>query len=252
MIVLLTNDDGYQAEGLRALTEAFTAAADFSPYVVAPDRERSATSHAITMHKPLIVNELCKEGCATWVVSGTPADCVKLAVEALLPKKPALVISGINRGANLGNDILYSGTVSAAIEGTLLSIPSVAISLCSRDSGDFSVAAAFGVRLARLVVANGLPPSTLLNVNVPGIPADRIRGVRVTCLGTRRYQNVFDRRVDPRGRVYYWMAGDACDEEESEDTDVAATLCGYISLTPVKIDLTAREFVEELKGWNLE
>ncbi|BAF59578.1 MAG: 5'/3'-nucleotidase SurE [Pelotomaculum sp.] len=244
MRILISNDDGIQAEGINALRACLQEQNEI--YIVAPDRERSATGHKITMHRPLRVKEWHYPEAKTvgWAVDGTPADCVKLGLEALLPAPPDLVISGINLGPNLGTDVLYSGTVSAAIEGIINGIPAIAVSLASYDYRDFSFS---GKLIKELVSAfgNRLPDKTLLNINVPpGKPC----GIKVTRLGNRRYINIFDKRTDPRGRVYYWMAGEPFDlDEDDPDTDVWAVKEGYVSITPVHFDLTDYKIMERLK-----
>ncbi len=246
MLVLVSNDDGIHAEGIKELIRALQEDKNNTVYVVAPDRERSATGHKITMHRPLRVKDwdfgdLKASG---WAVDGTPADCVKLGLEALLPEPPDIVISGINQGPNLGTDVLYSGTVSAAIEGIINGIPAVAISLASYEYKNFSHAATFIKKLLP-VIEKALPPKTLLNINVPPC---RPKGIKVTRLGHRRYVNIFDRRVDPRGRVYFWMAGEPFDvDEDDPQTDLWAIKEGYISITPVHFDLTNFNFISRLK-----
>lgn len=242
--LLITNDDGIYAEGIQVLCQALTELQDSRGYsltVVAPNHEQSAVGHAITMHRPLRVDKvrfLHNPGLRGFSINGTPSDCVKLAVEAILPEPPELVISGINRGANLGTDVVYSGTVSAAVEGIILGIPAVAVSLTEGDTDDFTAAARFICDLVPYLLAEPLPPGTLLNVNVPQESAGGIKGVRVTRLGRRRYRNTFEERTDPRGRSYYWLAGELVEEEEDPDTDVTAILQGYISITPVHFNLT--------------
>lgn len=248
--ILLTNDDGIFAEGLGVLRKALEGFAEL--YVIAPDRERSATGHSITVHRPLRVREagFRSERVRGWVVDGTPADCVKLGLEALLPEKPDLLIAGINLGPNLGTDVLYSGTVSAAIEGIINGIPSVAVSLATHEEPDFSHAVGFVKSFLPEFTRQAVPTGTLLNINVPpGIP----RGVRATKLGNIRYINVIDRRTDPRGRVYFWMAGEPLEDVNGNDadTDVRAVKEGYISITPVHYDLTDYLFMEKLKEWSL-
>ncbi|NLI13677.1 5'/3'-nucleotidase SurE [Pelotomaculum propionicicum] len=244
MRILLSNDDGIEADGLNELRAALQEKHEI--YVVAPDRERSATGHKITVHRPLRVKEWTYPGSAAtgWAVDGTPADCVKLGLEALLPEPPDLVISGINFGPNLGTDVLYSGTVSAAVEGTINGIPSLAVSLASYEFRDFSYAGDF---IKQIIAAMGkeLPARTLLNINAPpGMP----RGTKVTRLGNRRYVNIFDKRTDPRGRVYFWMAGEPFDLDiDDPETDVWAVKEGYISITPVQFDLTDYSFLENLR-----
>lgn len=249
MRILLTNDDGIFAEGLSVLRKAFEGLAEI--YVIAPDRERSATGHSITVHRPLRVRGagFKSPGVRGWVVDGTPADCVKLGVEALLPEKPDFLISGINHGPNVGTDVLYSGTVSAAVEGVINDIPSIAISLATHEEPDYSKAVYFAQAIIPELSRHALPPGTLLNINVPpGTP----RGVRVTKLGNIRYANVVDCRTDPRGKVYYWMGGEPLDCPGNDpDTDVSAVREGFISVTPVQIDLTNHLFIEELKKWPL-
>ncbi|ACX51744.1 stationary-phase survival protein SurE [Ammonifex degensii KC4] len=250
MRILLTNDDGIFAEGLGALRKMLEPVATL--YVVAPDRERSAASHAITVHRPLRVREagFRSPRLKGWVVDGTPADCVKLGLEVLLPERPDFLVSGINYGPNLGTDVLYSGTVSAAIEGVINGIPSVAVSLATRREPDYTWAARFVLVLLEELRKHQLPPGTLLNVNVPdGVP----RGVKVTKLGSVRYVNVVDCRTDPRGRAYYWMAGEPLELDGNDsETDVWAVREGYISVTPVQIDLTNYGFLEELKKWRFK
>lgn len=244
MRILLSNDDGIQADGLNELRVSLQDQNEI--YIVAPDRERSATGHKITVHRPLRVKEWSYPGANTtgWAVDGTPADCVKLGLEALLPAPPDLVISGINFGPNLGTDVLYSGTVSAAVEGTINGIPSIAVSLASNEYHDFSYS---GKLIKEIVSTMGkdLPSRTLLNINMPpGAP----RGIRVTRLGNRRYVNIFDKRTDPRGRTYFWMAGEPFDlDEDDPETDVRAVKEGYISITPVQFDLTDYSVLEKLK-----
>jgi len=244
MRILISNDDGIQAAGINKLRTFLQE--DNEIFIVAPDRERSATGHKITMHRPLRVKEWPYPGTGVkgWAVDGTPADCVKLGLEALLPQPPDIVVSGINSGPNLGTDVLYSGTVSAAIEGTINGIPAVAVSLASYEYHDLSHA---GKLIKKLVSELGgeLPRRTLLNINLPARPP---LGIRITRLGHRRYVNIFDRRTDPRGRVYFWMAGEPFDlDEDDPDTDVWAIKEGFISITPIRFDLTDYEVIGQLK-----
>ncbi|MDI6871637.1 MAG: 5'/3'-nucleotidase SurE [Bacillota bacterium] len=252
MQILVTNDDGIWAPGIAALAEALRPLGEV--VVFAPDRERSAIGHAITMHNPLRVEEIPfpVEGIQAYVVNGTPSDCVKLGAEAILPRPPDLVVSGINLGPNLGTDVIYSGTVSGALEGVILGIPAVAVSLATYAEADFEVAGRFAAHLVRLVQKYGLPPDTLLNVNVPGLPLADLAGVKVTRLGTRRYRNVFDRRTDPRGKVYYWMAGEVLDLDDDPEADTVAISNNLISVTPLRYDLTHTGFLPELTRWPLE
>ena len=252
MIVLLTNDDGIYAEGIQILSNTLLQDETVNIYIVAPDHERSATGHAITMHRPLRAEEVKfyhNVALKGWAVNGTPSDCVKLAIEYLLPHKPDLVISGINRGANLGTDVLYSGTVSAAIEATILGVPAMAVSVIEHADPDFRFAANFVLRFLRTIDNYNLPNNTLLNINIPGKTRKDIAGVAITRLGLRQYRNAFQKRIDPRGRDYYWLAGELVDttEGEKEDTDVVAVKNSYISITPVHFDLTNYHLMNDLK-----
>jgi 5'-nucleotidase len=252
-LILLTNDDGILAPGIHAIREELERIGGHEVWAVAPDRERSASGHAITMYRPLFPLKANIPGAKSpcYSVTGTPADSAKLAIEALLPRRPDLVISGINRGANLGTDIFYSGTVAAALEGPILGIPAIASSLDSWESLDYSLAARFTAELAFKVLAEGVPAGTLLNVNVPARPAEQIAGVRITRMGERLYKDQWDKRTDPRGRTYYWLAGELMEMDNGPDTDVSAVAAGYISVTPVQLDLTRYDQMERLQGWNL-
>jgi 5'-nucleotidase len=249
--ILITNDDGIHAEGLQYLSSYLHgSSSNLKLSIVAPDRERSAVGHAITMHKPLRVEKikfLHNPALTGYSVNGTPSDCVKLAVEALLESKPDLVISGVNRGSNLGTDVLYSGTVSAAVEGLILGIPSVAVSLTTKgEESDYNFAADFIKRLIPALIESDLKPTTLLNVNVPA-ETGSVKGVRVTSLGSRRYSNTFEKRTDPRGMFYYWMAGEVVDDDyEDADSDTKAVREKYISVTPIHFQLTDREALPAL------
>jgi len=251
--VLITNDDGIFADGIQELTKAIQKIA--SVYVVAPDRERSAVGHAITMHHPLRAERVKlfhNPNLPAWAVNGTPSDCVKLAVEAILPERPDIVISGINRGPNLGTDVLYSGTVSAAIEAVISGIPSIAMSLTEVKKPDFSVAAHFAGRLVNLVLEKGLSSDTLLNVNVPGITREEITGVAITRLGTTKYNNEFEQRVDPRGRSYYWMVGEVVELDNGNNTDLSAIRENKIAITPLQFDFTNYKLIKTLENWQID
>jgi len=248
MKLLISNDDGIFAPGIRSLANTL-AAANHDVTVVCPDRERSATGHGLTLHQPIradIVTGVFHPNIKAWACSGTPSDCVKLALWALLDSPPDFVVSGINQGSNLGTDVLYSGTVSAAMEGTIEGIPSIAISLTSFSSQQFQPAADFAVNLLKQLETSPLG-SMLLNVNVPAIPASEIAGVLITRQGIRRYIDVFEKRVDPRGKTYYWLAGELLEEVEAEPglnlptdvpTDVEAIANNYITITPLQYNLT--------------
>jgi 5'-nucleotidase len=245
MEILITNDDGIYAEGIYALYAALRKVANVT--VVAPDIQRSAVGHAITLTDPLRVTEARRHGkFFGYATSGTPADCVKLAIRAILKKKPDLVFSGINLGANMGYNVLYSGTVSGATEGALFGVPSVAISLATFVKPDFCRAAAFAARLAAAASAHRLPPGTLLNVN---IPAGKIKGVRVTRQSHTLFKDRFDKRTDPHGQTYYWLTGSLDQKDAAPDSDVTAVNDGRISITPLQFDLTDYKFITELGNW---
>ena len=242
MRILISNDDGINAKGIRVLAERLGQEPQNEVYVVAPDRERSATGHSLTLHKPLRAQEveLCKRVKGAWSTTGTPSDCVKLAVMELLEAKPDIVISGINNGPNLGSEVLYSGTVAAAMEGAFLNIPSVAVSMEYGEKRHWEVAAEFVANLVRLFPKAHLAPRSLLNVNVPNVSSAEIKGILVTELGVRLYNDYFEKRMDPRGRAYYWLAGHAIDEGEAENSDAWAVVNRYISITPISFNMTDR------------
>ena len=236
MRILLTNDDGYFAPGLQTLYRVLEAQTSHEISIVAPEGQRSATGHAITLFQPLFLTEhALGEGKKGYAVSGTPSDCVKLAIQGKLVAKPDMVISGINLGPNLGMDVFYSGTVAAAMEGVLLGIPALSVSLASLEYRDFEPAAVFLAE--RLDFFTGHNQKGLLNINFPGKPADDWRGLKTTRLGKAVYEDVFERRVNPRGNVYYWQAGNPGRELEP-DTDLCAIMEDFISLTPMHNDLT--------------
>jgi 5'-nucleotidase len=244
-ILLLCNDDGVRSEGIAALSTALKELG--TVYIVAPDRERSAASHSLTLTHPLRVEKL---GPRSYSVDGTPTDCVNLGVNGILKgKKIDLLVSGINKGANLGDDITYSGTVSAAMEGTILGIPSIAVSVVTRSKFRFDVASEFAVIVARKVMHNGLPDDTLLNVNVPNLPREKISGVRMTRMGKRVYGDVIVEKRDPRGRKYYWIGGDYLSSEEVPGSDLEAIEDNYVSITPIHMDLTNYSALRTLRKW---
>ena len=248
--VLISNDDGIDAPGILALVLEMKKIASVT--VVAPDRQQSAVGHAITMNYPLRAVPFRKNGeFFGYAVDGTPADAVKLGVRFLLKQKPDLLISGINHGSNTAINILYSGTVSAATEGTVLGIPSIAVSLTTHDQADFSYAAKFAARLAGRVVAEGLPQGTLLNVNVPAVPEEKISGVRVTRQGNSSWEDTFDVRRDPAGREYFWLTGSMAIRDTDPETDQIAVRDNFISVTPIHYELTDRALLERMKQWSL-
>ena len=234
-LILVTNDDGVQAAGLQILSNEAQKLG--RPVIIAPDRNNSAASHSLTMNRPLRVKELQKD---VFSIDGTPTDCVTIGIGKILAQKPDLVISGINPGANLGDDVSYSGTVSAAIEATMLGIPSIALSLASSATGPlyYETAAAFGVKLAGLILERGLPQDTLLNVNVPNCTVDEITGVSFTRRGRRLYEGAIKETFDPWGRKHYWIGGGIPSWDEGEDTDSTAISANKISITPMHLDPT--------------
>ena len=247
MIILLSNDDGIHSDGINMLTESLQRVGEL--YTVAPDREQNSMSHALTLHRPLRVYPM---GPQRFAVDGTPTDCVKLALTGLLPVRPDLVVSGINKGPNLGDDIIYSGTVSAAIEGALLGVPAIAVSLVTFENFDFQPAAEFTATLVSRIQEKASPPETLLNINVPPLPKDKIKGWRLTRQGKRHYSETIVERIDPRGRKYYWIGGDNLGFAQEDGTDCVAVHEGYISVTPLQVDLTNHRFLKEGRGPSFE
>lgn len=239
MRFLFTNDDGVNADGLRALVDKIRGVTGHTALVVAPDRERSASGHAISIHHPIEVREIPSddERVTVYAVSGTPADCVKLAIQGLTDAPPDFIISGINRGPNLGTDVFYSGTVSAAMEGALLGVKSMAISVTAFENIDYRVAADFAIEQALLTASDPGWPK-LVNVNVPAISGDSVAGVAITRLGVQTYRDAFTRRTDPKGRAWFWLSGTLIDHEEINDTDTCAIRRNLISVTPLLTDLT--------------
>lgn len=248
--ILITNDDGIGAPGLLALRQALDAVGD--TFVVAPERPRSAIGHAVTLHKPLRLAQITLgDGSRAWSSNGTPTDCVSLAYDVVMQQRVDLAFAGINEGANLGWDITYSGTVMAALEAAILGIPTVAVSVVSGNGGvqNWSPAAEFACELARRILEHGLPPYTLLNVNVPDLPCESIRGVAVTTQGRREYTDRIVVRKDPRGQEYYWLSGVLKDDETDETTDIAAIRKGRIAVTPIQVDMTATTLLPVLRDW---
>ncbi len=245
MRILLTNDDGILAEGLIALYEELKG--DFELSIVAPETEMSAVGHAITLSNPLRVRRFKRNGTFFgYGVSGTPADCVKIGVQEILQQRPDMILSGINLGSNVGINLLYSGTVSAATEGAFLGIPSVAISLNTKNDPDFGFAAKFSRRMIQLVMENGLRERTALNVNIPAVPEDQIKGVSFTTQDLVRHKDIYEKRKDPRGNVYYWLATETPVEDSIPDTDSMALRENRITITPISFDLTDVKEVKRL------
>jgi 5'-nucleotidase len=248
--ILVTNDDGIDAPGLLMLSKALHAVGDVT--IVAPSTERSAVGHAITLSDPLRVFDYQRNDLFYgYAVNGTPADCVKIAYWAILKRKPEIVVSGINLGSNTGINTIYSGTVSAATEGAILGIPSFAISLATYHDPDFHYAAKFACQLARVLLEKGLPKGIYLNVNIPACEEKFIQGIAITRQGQAVFEEKFDKRIDPHGRIYYWLSGQKIDQEKSIDVDDGAVQTNHVSVTPVHYDLTRYDFLDTLREWNL-
>ncbi len=249
MRILVTNDDGIYAKGIEALADSLRDAGDV--LVVAPEVEKSAVGHAITLSDPLKVSDVDRNGrFFGHALSGTPADCVKLGVFEIMEAPPDLVVSGINLGANTGVNLIYSGTVSAATEALILGIPSIALSLDTFHDPDFGPAAKVALRLVKFLKKRKRIPLLSLNVNVPALPEKEIRGIKVVPQGVLRQIERFERRVDPRGRIYYWQCGAQNHAELPEETDVGALSAGYVTITPIRCDLTDMRALEKVKTWD--
>lgn len=246
MKILVTNDDGILSPGIQVLAEACRTVAEVT--VVAPDREQSAQSHALTMSRPL---RPVRRPDGTWQVDGTPTDCVLLAVEApLVASRPDFVFSGINHGPNMSEDVLYSGTVSAAMEAVVLGIPGVAFSFAGQrdDLIEGYLELVTGL-VKKIVNLEGMPANTLLNINIPGIPVDDVKGIRVVRLGSRFFRDSVAKHQDPWGRDVWWIGGGTITWSGDEDTDHAAVQAGYVSVTPLQLDLTDHDSLELVRGW---
>lgn len=233
-MILVTNDDGIQSEGIITLYETLKGHYE-KVVVVAPDRERSAISRALTIFRPLRVEKINGD---FYSVDGTPTDCVNLAINGLFKGKIKMVVSGINRGPNMGEDITYSGTVSAAMEGLLLGVPSIAVSCAARSDFIFSTAARVAVNIVKEVIKKGIPPDTLLNINVPNVQYENLKGIKITRMGKKRYSDTIIEKLDPRGKKYYWLAGEEIGYEPLENTDLQAVADNFVSITPIHLDLT--------------
>lgn len=243
MRILVSNDDGVNARGIRVLSQALSECGEVT--VVAPDRNRSGASHSLTLEVPLRVSRIEETG--FYAVKGTPTDSVHLAVTELLKPEPDMVVAGINHGANLGDDVIYSGTVAAATEGRHLGFPSLAISLVGETH--FETAAHFAAKLVRALMRHPLPSDQILNVNVPDLPIDQIRGMKVTRLGNRHRAEAAIREQDPRGQNIYWIGPPGPRQDAGEGTDFAAIEQGYVSITPLTIDITAYRSMSNLEAW---
>jgi 5'-nucleotidase len=250
--ILVTNDDGVMAPGLLALVQEMRSLGKVT--VLAPDRNWSASGHVKTMHRPLRVKEVQLEDGTTALTSdGAPSDCVALAALGIVPEKIDLVVSGINPNANLGDDVTYSGTVTAAMEAVIWEIPGIAVSLDSPENHlgalDYRPAAQVASQVAAKIFAKGLPPGNLLNVNVPYCPSEEIKGWQITRMGIRVYRDALDRRVDPRGVPYYWIGGENPTGVPDQGTDVGALAEGYVSITPLQMDLTDYQIMDQIRRW---
>ena len=237
--ILVTNDDGYFSAGIAALTRALAEIGDV--VVVAPATEQSATAHSLTLTRPLRVRQIDDR---RYTVDGTPTDCVTLALTRILPERPDIVVSGINHGANLGDDVTYSGTVAGALEAAVFRLPGIAVSLVARD-GDFSGAANFAARLTRRVLDEGMPSGTILNVNVP---EGEIRGARLTHQGVKMAELRIQDGIDPRGKSYYWIGEQIVSWQEDHGCDFEAIAEGFVSVTPLRIDMTDYRYLDDLRG----
>ncbi len=243
-LILVSNDDGIHSEGLYALARSLKTFARV--VIVAPDREKSGVSHSLTLKRPLRVTAIRR---GVYTVDGTPTDCINIAVNKLLKETPHLVASGINKGGNLGDDMSYSGTVSAAIEGMILGIPSFAVSLVSRNDFHFKTAGEISASIAKEILEKGLPKDTLLNVNIPNVDKEQVRGIRFTKQGKRLYSDAVVEKTDPRGEKYYWIAGEEIGYEKIRGSDIMAVKEEYISITPIHLDLTNYRSLRLLKSW---
>ena len=241
-LILITNDDGFTAQGIRALRN--TVRASWDTMLVAPDREQSAASHSLTLNRPLRVNII---DATTMAVDGTPTDCVMLAVMGILDKPPDLVVSGINMGANLGDDVIYSGTVAAAAEARVLGFPSIAVSFVDPVATDLDEGAKIIPAIIDSVFAHGLPDGIFLNVN---IPPGKFKGIEITTLGKRSYRDVIVKKTDPRGKPYYWIGGHVEAWQGSDNCDFAAIDRGNVSITPLHLDMTATSHIDTIKNWD--
>jgi 5'-nucleotidase len=252
MLILLSNDDGYQAPGIKVLARTLSRLGHV--ITVAPQWEQSGTSHSLTLYKPLRTKKISPD---VYAVSGTPTDAVMIGVYCILKKKPDIIISGINHGPNMGDDITYSGTVAAAMEGTILEIPSIAVSLAisnhteAAEGKRYQMAARFTARLAKAVMKNGIPKGTLLNVNIPDSDKVEMRRYLITRLGKREYLDVITEKIDPRGEPYFWIGGHYIITDKGPETDYGAIQNNFISVTPLDVDMTNRRIIDSLKEWKI-
>lgn len=248
--IVLSNDDGIHSPGIRTFARAISDLADIQ--IVAPSEEQSAVGHSITIFDPIKTHKVYKDGkLFGTAVGGTPADCVKLAICELNKEPPDMVVSGINLGPNTGISVLYSGTVSAATEATILNIPSIAISLCTYQDPHWETAEAIARKAVQSALASPLPPKSLININIPNIPLEDIKGTRVAPVAHSRFKEIFHKRKDPRGNVYYWLDGELEMLDNEGETDVDALAAGYVNITPLEFDLTKHHSMDSLGDWKL-
>lgn len=244
MKILISNDDGYHAQGLAALATALRSIAEIE--IVAPDRNQSGSSHSLTLGVPLRAGRTAE---GVWFVNGTPTDCVHMAITGFLDYEPDMVVSGINDGANLGDDVLYSGTVAAAIEGRFLGLPAIAVSLVGEDPEHYATAAQATAELIARLEADPLPSDTILNVNVPDLPYAELRGFRATRLGFRHRAEPIVRAFDPKGKPVYWVGPAGAGQDAGPGTDFDAVAAGWVSVTPLQVDLTRHDALTDLASW---
>jgi len=250
-LILVVNDDGIFSKGIRALVEVVSEFGEV--VIIAPDKPQSGMGHAITLNQPLRLNEdTIFRNLESYTCTGTPVDCVKLGIYEVLKRKPDLLVSGINHGSNVSTNVLYSGTMSAAVEGAMENIPSIGFSLCDFDSdADFEASQVVVRKVVKAVLNNDFPKHICLNVNIPKLRKEELKGVRVVKQANAFWEDRFDKRVDQFGKVYYWLSGDFKDEGQSKDSDVYALECGYASIVPTHFDLTAHKEIEGIKKWEI-
>jgi 5'-nucleotidase len=248
--ILISNDDGIDSPGINALAKALKEIGEV--IVVAPRTEQSAVGHKITMQNPLRVTKYYKNGdFFGYAVDGTPADCIKMGIRNIMKEQPDIVVSGINHGANTAISIIYSGTVSAAREAAIMDVPAIAISVTDHSVTDFEYAGKVARRITKLVAEHGLPNGTLLNVNIPNIPESEIKGIKITTQSKAKWNDIYEERIDPYGRSYFWLTGNLVEVESDKDTDQNMVRQNYVAVTPIHFDLTDYKSYENIKNWNI-
>jgi 5'/3'-nucleotidase len=249
--ILVTNDDGIDSEGIQALVDSLKPIGEVT--VIAPLKEQSAVGHAITMQIPLRITDHYKDGkFFGYAVDGTPADCVKIGIRNIMQDSPDIVVSGINHGSNTAINIIYSGTVSAAREAAIMDVPSMAVSLTNHAAKEFAFAGKIAKMLTQEIFKKNLPTGTLLNVNVPDLPGEEIKGIHLTRQGKSKWDDIYEKRKDPYGKNYYWLTGNLLEVDKEMETDQAAIKNNYVSVTPIHFDLTDYKTFEKMKNWKLE